>query len=152
MNKVLIIFAAVLIASLALIYGTSAQRQGMDQGGRGWGPGSPYARSYNPQTVETISGVVESVGNFTPAKGMSHGVHAVLKTDKESIGVHLGPAWFIDNQDPKILAGDRVVITGSRISFEGKPAMIAASVTKNGETLTLRDASGIPVWSGWRRR
>jgi hypothetical protein len=36
--------------------------------------------------------------------------------------------------------------------FEGKPALIAAKVTKDGEILTLRDVSGVPVWSGWRRR
>jgi len=83
---------------------------------------------------------------------MSYGVHAVLKTDREAIVVHLGPSWFIDNQDPKIGSGDRVEIRGSRIVFEGKPALIAATVTKDGEILTLRDASGVPVWSGWRRR
>jgi hypothetical protein len=36
--------------------------------------------------------------------------------------------------------------------FEGKPALIAARITKDGEILTLRDVNGIPVWSGWRRR
>jgi hypothetical protein len=25
----------------------------------------------------------------------------MLKTGSETISVHLGPAWFIDNQDPK---------------------------------------------------
>lgn len=147
-----IIFAAILVASLTLIPDSSAQRQGMDRRQGGWGPGSSYARLYNPQTVETMSGVVESIEKFTPSKGMSHGVHAVLKTDRESIAVHLGPAWFIDNQDLKIEPGDRVEIMGSRIMFEGKPALIAAKVTKHGEILTLRDGSGVPVWSGWRRR
>jgi len=152
MKKVFIIFAATLVASLLLLSASSAQRKGMGQGGRGWGSGSSYARLYNSQTIEIISGVVESVGTFTPGKGMSHGVHAVLKTDKETIAVHLGPGWFIDNQDPEIGSGDRVEIMGSRVMFEGKPAIIAGRVTKDGATLTLRDASGIPVWSGWRRK
>lgn len=152
MKTVGIILAGVVVASLALLANCFAQRQGMGGGGGGWGPGSPYARLYDPQTVETISGVIESVGEFIPNKGMSHGVHAVLKTDKETIAVHLGPAWFIDNQDPKIGVGEKVEIMGSRITFEGKPALIAARITRDGEILTLRDASGVPMWSGWRRR
>jgi hypothetical protein len=151
MKKLLIVLAAILIHSLVFSSEAPAQRGGMQRGG-GWGPGSSYERLYNPQTVETISGVVVSVDKFTPIKGMSNGVHAAVKTDKETISVHLGPAWFLDNQDAKIRQGDRVEIKGSRITFEGKPAIIAAEVTKDGETLTLRDASGVPVWSGWRRR
>lgn len=152
MKKVVVILAAILIASLVLLSNSAAQRRGVGRGQGGWGPGSSYARLYDPQTVETVSGVVESVAKFTPNKAMSNGVHAMLKTDKETITAHLGPAWFIDNQDPQIGPGDRVEIVGSRIMFEGKPVIIAAKVTKDGETLTLRDASGIPVWSGWRRK
>ena len=46
---------------------------------------------------------------------------------------------------------DRVEVKGSRITFQGKPAIIAAEITKDGQTLTLRDASGMPVWRGWRK-
>ena len=139
MRKLVIIFATLVVGSLILAAGSSAQRQGMSG-----------ERMYNPQTVETISGVVVSVGKFDGMKGMSQGVHAVVKTDTETISVHLGPAWFIDNQETKISANDRVEVKGSRITFEGKPAIIAAEVTKDGQTLTLRDASGAPVWRGWR--
>ena len=48
-------------------------------------------RMYNPAAVETISGTVESVDKITPMKGMMYGVHLSLKTDKETISVHLGP-------------------------------------------------------------
>lgn len=41
---------------------------------------------------------------------------------------------------------------GSRISFEGNPAIIAAEVKKGDEVLKLRDEKGVPFWSGWRRR
>ena len=107
---------------------------------------------YNPQTVETIRGEVVSIEKITPLKGMYYGVHAVVKTDKETLSVHLGPGWYIENQDVKLEPKDTVEVKGSRITFEGKPAIVAAEVTKRGESLTLRDASGFPVWSGWRRR
>jgi len=85
-------------------------------------------------------------------KGMCYGVHLVLKTDKETISVHLGPGWYIENQDVKIAPKDKIEVKGSRITFEDKPALIAAQVKKGDDVLVLRDTSGFPVWSGWRRR
>jgi len=121
-------------------------------GGGGWGAGTAYGRIYNPATVETVRGVVASVEHFTPAKGVSYGVHAIVKTERETIPVHLGPGWFLENQDTLVAAGDALEVKGSRITYEGRPAIVAAAVTRGDDVLTLRDARGIPVWSGWRRR
>jgi hypothetical protein len=41
--------------------------------------------------VQTIQGEVIAVERVTPVKGMSHGVHLMLKTEKETVSVHLGP-------------------------------------------------------------
>lgn len=142
------------MAMLSLSAGTEALAQrGIGwKGGGGWGPGTPYGRMYNPQTVETISGEIVSVDKVTPAKGMAPGVHATVKTDKETISVHLGPGWYVENQDVKLAPTDRIQVKGSRVAFDGKPAIIAAEVQKGDDVLVLRDASGYPVWSGWRRR
>lgn len=121
------------------------------RGSGGWGMGSQYNRMYNPATVETLSGTVESVDKFTPMKRMMYGVHLVLKTDKETISVHLGPGWYIERLDTKIEKGDKIEVKGSRVTFEGKPAIIAAEVKKGDSVLVLRDSTGIPVWAGWRR-
>jgi hypothetical protein len=118
----------------------------------GWGPGTSYNRMYDPKTLETITGEVVSVSRITPSKGMSAGIHMNVKTDKETISVHLGPGWYLENQDVKIEPKDKVEVKGSRITFGGKPAIIAAEVKKGDEVLKLRDDSGFPVWSGWRRR
>ena len=117
-----------------------------------WGSKSSYGRMYNPATIETISGEVISVDKITPRKGMSYGVHLSLKSDKETIDVHLGPGWYIENQNFTIAPEDKVEITGSRIMFDGKPAIIAAEVKDGDEILGLRDENGFPAWSGWRRR
>jgi len=124
----------------------------MWRGGGGWGPGTPYNRMYDPKTLETTTGEVVSVSRITPNKGMSVGIHMNVKTDKETISVHLGPGWYLENQDVKIEPKDKVEVKGSRITFGGKPAIIAAEVKKGDEVLKLRDDSGFPVWSGWRRR
>jgi len=107
---------------------------------------------YDSKTVETVRGEVVSVDTITPAKGMSYGIHLTLKTGTETVSVHLGPAWYIENQDVKIEPKDAVEISGSRITFEGKPAILASVVKKGSEMLLLRDENGIPVWSGWRKR
>lgn len=121
-------------------------------GNGGWGAGGHYSKLYDPKTVETLNGEVLSVAKTTPMKGMSYGVHLMLKTDKETISVHLGPGWFIENQDVKIEPRDTVEIKGSRITFNGKPAIIAAEVKKKDGVLKLRDETGFPVWAGWRNR
>lgn len=122
------------------------------RGSGGWGPSGPYVRMYDPATVETVSGEVVEVQQFLPGRGMHHGVHLLLKTDKETVSVHLGPVWYIENQDLKIEPKDRIEVKGSRITFDGKPAIAAAEIRKGEETLILRDQNGVPSWSGWRRR
>ncbi|HEU4341360.1 MAG TPA: DNA-binding protein [Candidatus Binatia bacterium] len=124
----------------------------MWRGSGGWGPGASYSKMYDPKKVETISGEVTGVSTITPGKGMSAGIHMNVKTDKETISVHLGPSWYLENQDVKIEAKDKVEVKGSRITFDGKPAIIAAEVKKGDEVLKLRDDGGFPVWAGWRRR
>lgn len=121
------------------------------KGSGGWGMGSHYNRMYNPATVETISGTVESVDKITPMKGMTYGVYLIVKTDKETISIHLGPGWYIERLDTKIEKGDKIEVKGSRVTILGKPAIIAAEVKKGDSVLKLRDENGIPVWSGWRR-
>ncbi|MBI3949992.1 MAG: DNA-binding protein [Acidobacteria bacterium] len=151
MKKVGSLIAVISILSLLLVTQSFAQRPRW-RGSGGWGMGTQYGRMYDPKTVETIRGEVVSVGRTTPMKGMYYGIHLMVKTDKETISVHLGPGWYIENQDIKIEPKDKVEVKGSRITFEGKPAIIAAEVKRGEELLRLRDESGFPGWSGWRRR
>jgi hypothetical protein len=121
------------------------------QGSGGWGTGTPYTRLYNPAMVDTLVGEVVGVEQVVPLKGMNSGVQLLIKTDKESIPVHLGPAWYVERLDVKIVKGDKVEIKGARINFEDKPAIVASEVKKGEAVLVLRDANGVPVWAGWRR-
>ena len=140
------------LSLLSTVSLTFAQTDGKGRGMGGWGMGTKFQRMYNPATAETISGTVESVDKVSPMKGMSHGVHLLVKTDKEAIPVHLGPAWYVEKLDTKIANGDKVEVTGSRVTMGGKPVIIAAEVKKNGATIRLRDEKGIPVWAGKRGR
>ncbi len=143
----LVVLVFVLSASLAF-----AQKERSWQGSGGWGAGTQYQRLYNPATVETISGTVESIDKVIPFKGMRQGIHMTLKTEKESVSVHLGPLWYIDRQDTKIEKGDKVEVKGSRVKIRDAAAIIAAEVKKGNDILLLRDSAGVPQWAGWRKR
>ena len=151
-HGMLIMLILISVVVFAVANESFAQRGMMWRGGGGWGAGSQYGRLFDPKTIEKIGGEVVSVETVTPMRGMRQGVHILAKTEKETIWVHLGPAWFLENQDVKIMPKDNVEITGSRITFQGKPAIIATEVKKDDQVLKLRDENGYPVWSGWRRR
>lgn len=152
MKLVRVTFTTLTILMVVFAAESMAQRGMKWRGSGGWGMGSKYNRMYDPKTVETVIGEVIAVDKITPTKRMSYGIHLMLKTDKETISIHLGPGWYLENQDVKIELKDKVEIKGSRITFEGKPAIIAAEVKKGEEILVLRDTNGVPAWSGWRRK
>ncbi len=121
------------------------------QGGPPPGKGPGAMRLYDPSTVVTLTGSV--VGETRVDRGMGHsGVHLLVKTAEGEIPVHLGPDFWVDEQTVKFAKGDEITVKGLKISFEGKPAIIAESVTKGASTLVLRDAKGVPAWSGQGRK
>jgi hypothetical protein len=152
MKKLFVCIPVVAILSLVLAAWSLAQvgRDTRQRGREGWGSEDRYGKMYDTKTVETINGEVVSVTKMTPMKGISSGLHLTLKTDKETVSVHLGPSWYLEKQDVKIEPKDTIEVKGSRITFNGKPAIIAAEVKKGAEVLRLRDESGYPVWVRWK--
>lgn len=148
MKKRRLIMAAV---AVAVLFGASVVLAAPWKGSGGWGMGSQYQRNFNPSTVETVSGTVATVAQTTPMKGMNNGIHLMLKTEKETVEVHLGPSWYIERLDTKIEKGDKVEVKGSKVTMAGKQFIIAQEVKKGDNTLILRDSAGIPAWAGWRR-
>ncbi len=136
--------AAAACATVLLVLGAAGTEARMRGPGRG--------RLYDPKTVETVHGEVLAVERVHQGRGMNYGVHLSLKTDKETIAVHLGPSWFLERHKFEIKAHDQVEVTGSRIELGGKPVLIAAEVKRGAATLELRDQAGIPRWSGRRGR
>ncbi len=143
----------ILLLLLLLTTGSAVARDDLQgRGSGGWGAGLPYSRLYDPLTTRTLHGEVVWIKKLVPAEGMADGLHLLLRSREETIPVHLGPLWFLERQDFSLGAGDAVEVTGSRVKFEGMPAVIAAEVKKADNVLRLREASGFPLWSAWRRR
>jgi len=137
----------VLLAALGLLFAPAAFAAEEAPGGPCTAAGPQYPRMFDPKTVETVSGEVAKVNRIPHRRGRSDSVHLILKTDKEEIPVHLGPSWYLDKQDVKIGQNDKVEVKGSRVTFKGKPALIASEVKKGDALLKLRDENGIPAWS-----
>ncbi len=152
MKKMLVALAVISIVMLGFAAESFAQKGAFKwRGSGGWGPGTPYNRMYEPAKAETLSGIVEAVTQAVPMKGMNYAIVLTLKTEKETIPVHLGPDWYIGRLDIKIEKGDTIEVKGVRAVFAGKPAIMAAEVKKGESVLVLRDSAGVHVWAGWRR-
>jgi len=118
------------------------------QRGGGRGPG---ASMYDPKTVESVSGEVVSVEKIAKDGGRrGGGIHVQLKTDKEEVAIHLGPSSYLADHGFTIEAKEHLDVRGSRVTYEGKPAIIAAEVKKGNQTVKLRDDDGRPLWRGQR--
>lgn len=122
------------------------------RGSGGWCTQNNYNRQFNTKTIEELKGSVVKVERITPETGMSAGIHLILKTEKnETIPVHLGPAWYVENQEIQLVAGDVITVKGSRITYQAAPAIIAMTISKGAQILTLRDKNGNPGWNAWRQ-
>lgn len=155
MNKKKTVIAASAVAAAAgasLVALAIAKRRKRQKTMGGWGIGSKYDQLFNPKKRATFSGKVTSIAYIKPIKGMTPGVHALLETaDGETVSVHLGPSWYIENQDVIIAPKDQIEVTGCKVKLNGDDAVIAAEVKRGDEVLVLRDDKGKPVWSGWRK-
>lgn len=60
-------------------------------------------------------------------------------------------AWYLEYQESSIAPKGRLIVRGSKVTIEGKQALIAAEVARGDDVLRLRDDEGIPLWAGWRR-
>jgi hypothetical protein len=144
----------VLVLCLALAGPALAQTTPGGMGmGRGMGMGAGMGpRLYNPQTVTTISGQVEKLADLpSMGGGAGRGMQyrgVTLKTGQGSLMVHLGPGWYLDEKKFAVKVGDTVEVTGSKVTLNQQPALIAREVKANGATLQLRDDQGLPVWRG----
>lgn len=126
-----------LIVGIALISGAFAQMH------RGAGKCS----NYDPKTEMTTTGTIEEVNQLASGHGW-HGTHLMVKTETGTFDVHLGPSDYIAGQQFSFAQGDPIEITGSKVKMQGNDVILAREVKKDGKTLSLRNAQGMPNWAG----
>lgn len=125
--------------TLMVVLGLTLAANAQGRGGEGQPP------VYNPKTEATVAGIVRGI---EPAKltGKPQPVYLKLQTQTETLTVFLGPNWFVAQQGMRLEILDRVEVTGSRVSFQGKPGLIAREVKRGEQVMRLRDEAGKGSW------
>lgn len=118
-----------------------------------WGAQGAFAKHFDVKNVKTIKGTVQSVGTFQPegATGaVAGGLRLRIATDDgKNITVYAGPEWYAQQQNFSIKPGDQITITGSDTKIGWREVVVASGITKDGQTLKLRDEkTGEPLWKG----
>ena len=104
--------------------------------------------NYDKTTEAKISGTIEDVQQMP--HGRMTGTHVMVKSGDNTVDAHLGPSDFIAAKGFTFAKGDAVDIVGSKVKMGGADALIVRQITKDGNTLTLRDPSGRPLWASRR--
>lgn len=147
------VFTLLVFSSVLAFAQTSVAQMGPKGGMQGGGHalGARYMRLFDAKTVGTFSGTVTKVEKVAMMEGHT-GVHVMLKMADAEIQVHLGPDWFIENQELQLAVGDALELTGSKVTTPKGPAILAMEIKRGAEVLKLRDADGMPAWVAWRRK
>ncbi|MBD2482767.1 hypothetical protein [Planktothrix sp. FACHB-1365] len=127
----------------------------MGQGWRGNASGAKgqYSRSmYDPSRVETIQGTVTEIQGGNRGNRMPHGMYLLIKTNTETLGLHVGPVWYLDQQNFQIQPNDTLEVTGTRVNWGGQQTLMVGEIKKGNQTLQLRDEKGYPRWMGWQQQ
>jgi hypothetical protein len=109
-------------------------------------PAQQHNYAYDQATQQSFEGIVIETKDYSCPVSGAVGSHLTLKGDVSTIEVHLAPATFMKQYEISINKGDRVTVVGSKITFEGKPALIAKTVVLGRDTFNFRDPKGRPLW------
>lgn len=101
---------------------------------------------YDPAQETILKGTVQQVNDYQCPVSGTIGTHISVKTGDQTIEVHLAPATFMKDYGIVIKAGDSVIVTGMRLTFDGKPAMIAKTVADDRARYRFREDDGRPEW------
>jgi hypothetical protein len=107
---------------------------------------------YDPKTEVTLKGTIMDVTEQAGPRGRWTGTHLMLKTDAQTIDVHIGPTRYLEQEKIHFSKGDTVEVTGSRVKIDNADVLLAREIKMGDRTVTLRNAEGVPVWSRGRRK
>jgi nitrogenase subunit NifH len=109
---------------------------------------APKTPKYDKATETKIKGVIDELKTV---EGKDEGTHFYLKSGETKILVHVGPEKFLKEIEASYAKGDTVEVIGSKVkSSDGEDEILAKEITKDNNTVTLRDGKGEPAWHGWK--
>ena len=138
----------VLLAALATLIAVGVP-DALARGGGCCGDGTAV---YDQTAEVRLQVIVEDVEQVHCGGGCMVGTHLMVRSGQEKLEVRLGPADFLANKGFKIGRGDALEIIGSKAKCKGQEFLLARTIKKGDQSLTLRDEHGVPAWAGWKRR
>jgi len=109
-------------------------------------PPSLVVPKYDLTTEVRIQGVVVDTNDHECPISGGLGSHLVLQTEDGTVEIHLAPTKFVAQYQLIIVRGDKIEVLGSRVTFDGKDALLAREIVHGQETFVFRDANGKPAW------
>jgi hypothetical protein len=117
--------------------------------------------AYDPTAEATFTGTVTDIPGGGPGRlgwlmrvhtfGLGHSGpnerQLLLTTDTDTLRVHLGPTAFLRDRNIEIKKGDRVDVTGSKVTFGDSQILLAREIRKGDDVWELRDCTGQPLWN-----
>ena len=115
---------------------------------RGAGSGQGPAH-YDVTAEKTVTGTVEEVRQVTDP-GPWAGTHVTLKTAAGTLELALGPSRFMTQKKYTLAKGDQIEVIGATSKVETRDVLVVREIKRGSDTMTFRDAKGVPMWSGAR--
>jgi len=107
--------------------------------------GNVYGELFNPEKIETVSGKIVKIEDYQELR-------LIIYTDaKKPVMVALGPIDYFAGQEKVLQPGNMVTVTGSKVTVDGTPLMIATKIIDGNEEMQLRDNEGNPIWMAWKQ-
>jgi sporulation protein YlmC with PRC-barrel domain len=103
-----------------------------------------YGELFNPGKIETVSGKIVKVRYYDELRLI------IYTNAKKPVLVALGPTDYFEGQNKLLKVGDMVSVTGSMISVDDTPLMIATKIKESNKEMQVRDNEGYPIWMGWK--
>jgi hypothetical protein len=97
-----------------------------------------------------VTCAVASSTQKTSDTGPKYDAANQVKTDTGTVIVYVGPAEFLKDIDTSFKKGDQIEVLGAKSTGPEGEQILAKELTVGSNTTTLRDESGVPVWSGWK--
>lgn len=102
---------------------------------------------YDAASEVKIKGVVEEIREVP---GQWEGTHLVVKTSSATVIVHVGPTAFLKEMEMTFNKGDQVEVVGAKAPDTTEEEILAREIVAGNNSMTLRDAKGIPIWADWK--
>lgn len=102
--------------------------------------------TFDPNHQVTIHGTIQQINDYDCPVRKTVGTHLQVKTGDGIIEVHVAAAKFLQQFGIKFNVGDSVEMTGSKGTYQGRPAFLPRIIVVGNDKYYLRDEKGRPVW------